>query len=120
DIRRVPLALPIKGQTQGLDSFASAIMRSFDERSIQEAQQGEQDALPYGTFIRPEEFPHYSSDQILQSDDQMLKRDVGFKIVIIGGAWHQYGFQRGPENDAHESPVGSVYGSFIHANYVEA
>jgi len=45
---------------------------------------------------------------------------LGFKVVIIGGGWHQYGVDSGPQNDAHESPVGLVYGAFVHANYVEA
>ena len=118
DIRRVPLVLPTKGQN--IDSFASAIVRSIDEHSLDEAQRNTHDALPYGTFIQPQQFTQYSARDVLNSDESSLKDSFECRTVIIGGAWHLFGSQRGPENDFHRSPVGSIYGAFIHANYVEA
>lgn len=50
----------------------------------------------------------------------MLQQNMAFKIVIVGGAWHQFGISQGPKYDSHPTPVGDVYGAFVHANYVEA
>ncbi|MCA1621980.1 MAG: CHASE2 domain-containing protein [Acidobacteria bacterium] len=125
DIRRVTLDLKMQGGAH-LDSFASAIARAVDARSLEEMQEREEDALPYGTFIAPEKFVQYPAREVLganpdlPADVEKLRKMLGFKIVIVGGAWHQYGFKRGPMRDGHASPVGRIHGAFIHANYAEA
>lgn len=119
DIRRIPLAITLQDRTK-LDSFASAILGAIDEQSLTDAKQKENDALPYGTFINPDRFMQRSANCVLTSDVKTLQKDMAFKVVIVGGAWHQYGIDQGPENDSHPSPVGDVYGAFVHANYVEA
>jgi CHASE2 domain-containing sensor protein len=125
DIRRVALDLKLRSGAH-LDSFASAIARAVDERSLRDMQEREEDALPYGTFIAPGEFPQYPAREVLKANPdnrdevEELRKRFGFKIVIIGGAWHRFGFNRGPMNDGHASPVGEIYGAFIHANYTEA
>jgi CHASE2 domain-containing sensor protein len=120
DIRRIPLALTMHDRMTKVDSFASAILGAIDEQSLRDAKEKEQDALPYGTFIDPQRFIQRPADYVLKSDRQNLQEDMAFKVVIIGGAWHQFGLNQGPEYDSHESPVGKVYGAFVHANYVEA
>jgi CHASE2 domain-containing sensor protein len=42
------------------------------------------------------------------------------KTVLIGGSWHAYAYGRGPMVDSHSSPVGSIPGVFLHANYAAA
>ena len=125
DIRRVALDLKLHNGVS-LDSFASAIARAADDRSLVETQEREKDALPYGTFIAPGEFVQLPARDVLNAnlDDEKdlaeLKKKLGFKIVIIGGAWHEFGPGPGPMHDGHSSPVGEIYGAFIHANYTEA
>jgi len=116
DVRQVPVELKMEGGFS-IDSFSSAIARSTNEKTV-EGMHGEH--LPYGTFIYPGAFTQFSAEEILNSDLESLKEKLGFRIVIIGAAWHEYGFNRGPKHDVHTSPVGDVYGAFIHANYVEA
>ena len=120
DIRRIPLAINLKDGKTKVDSFASAILGAIDEQSLTDAKQKEQDALPYGTFIRPDGFVRRSANDVLNADPKTLYKDMAFKVVIVGGAWHQYGVNQGPPYDSHASPVGDVYGAFVHANYVEA
>jgi CHASE2 domain-containing sensor protein len=120
DIRRVPLALTMKDRTTKVDSFASAILGAIDERSLKDAQENEQDALPYGTFINSDQFVQRSASYVLNADPKTLQNEVAFKVVIIGGSWHEYGLNQGPKYDSHATPVGDVYGAFVHANYVEA
>jgi len=120
DIRRIPLALTMHDRTTKVDSFASAILGTLDEQSLREAKEKEQDAIPYGTFIEPERFLRLSAKDVLEGDLGEWKKDMAFNVVIIGGAWHQFGVNQGAEYDSHESPVGKVYGAFVHANYVEA
>lgn len=120
DIRRVPLALTTKDRTTKVDSFASAILRAIDERSLKDAQEHEQDALPYGTFINPDQFVQRSASYVLNADAKTLENEMAFKVIIIGGSWHDYALNQGPKHDSHATPVGDVYGPFVHANYVEA
>lgn len=120
DIRRIPLALTMHDRTTKVDSFASAVLGAIDEESLRDAKEKEQDALPYGTFIEPKRFIQHSADYVLKSDLRKLQEEMAFKIVIVGGAWHEFGVNQGPEYDSHSSPVGKVYGAFVHANYVEA
>ncbi|HEX8148810.1 MAG TPA: CHASE2 domain-containing protein [Pyrinomonadaceae bacterium] len=119
DVRRVPLAMPLRGGGEH-DSLASAIAGAVDERAVEDARAREHDSLPYGSFIPPEEFVRRSAGEVLAAEPEALRKDLGFKVVILGGAWHKFGLERGPKNDEHMSPVGAVYGAFIHANYVEA
>ncbi len=119
DKRRVPSAMTLKDGTKH-DSFASAIARAVDEKSLADAQKEGNDALPYGTFIRPEGFRVYPAAQVLNSDPESLKEDLAFRVVIVGGRWHKFGPGRGPKIDSHPSPVGDIFGAFVHANYVEA
>ena len=119
DIRRVALDLEMKGGNR-LDSFASAIARAVDAKSLSQMQKRQQDALPYGTFIKPENFPQLPASEVLRASPESLKDKLAFKIVLIGGAWHELRHNYGPMYDGHASPVGDIYGVFIHANYAEA
>jgi CHASE2 domain-containing sensor protein len=119
DIRRIALAQRARDESQ-IDSFASAIVRSVDDKAIIDAQDSEHSDLPYGTFIDPEKFPTRSAAYVLNADTETLKKEFEFKIVLIGGAWQKLGFELGPKNDGHFSPLGEIYGVFIHANYIEA
>jgi CHASE2 domain-containing sensor protein len=120
DIRRIPLALTMHDGTTRVDSFASAILGAIDEQSLKDAQENEQDAIPFGTFIEPARFTQRSANFVLNSDANTLQKDMAFNVVIVGGARHEFGANQGLPSDSHASPVGDVYGAFVHANYVEA
>src|SRR6185503_12794923 len=79
----------------------------------------EQDALPYGSFMPPQAFTTVSANQVLERDPEALRK-LAFKVVILGGHWHDRGHNRGNWVDAYDSPIGNVPGILIHANYAEA
>jgi CHASE2 domain-containing sensor protein len=116
DTRRVPLALPIKNSTL-VDSFSQAIARADDELAVQGFSQAT--SLPYGSYFKTTDFTVISANELLSGNPQIKER-LAHKVVILGGAWHSQGYERGPLIDSYESPVGSIPGVYIHANYVEA
>ena len=118
DIRRIPLSVPIEGGKE-TDSFSQAIVRAYSRGALRRIS-GDGSLPPFGTYLKPEDFDALSADQVLNGDQNQLKESLAHKIVIVGGNWHDLGYDRGPESDRHVTPVGSIGGVFIHANYVEA
>ncbi len=116
DMRLVPLSLPAK-EGGSVDSFAEAIVRASESGAL--ARFHETDSLPYGSFMGPEHFLHFSSSKILTGDPNVLNQ-LAHKIVIVGGDWHSRAYQRGGKIDEYFTPVGWIPGAYIHANYVEA
>lgn len=116
DTRRVPLTLPIKDSVP-LDSFSQAIARADDERAV--TGYSEVTSLPYGSYFRTDDFTVIPANDLLAGDPQ-IKKKLEHKVVILGGSWHSQGYERGPLIDSYETPVGSIPGAYIHANYVEA
>jgi CHASE2 domain-containing sensor protein len=117
DIRRVPGPLVIKGVQPSVDSFAVAIAKAYDEAALGRIPKS--DSLPFGSYLREEEFRQFSAQEILKRRPEVLGR-LAHKIVILGGAWHSQGYGRGSRIDTYFTPVGWIGGAFIHANYVEA
>jgi hypothetical protein len=126
DIRKVPLRLKIKDEINNesekyIDSFSEAIVRAVDENALKSLEND--DSLPYGSYIRAEDFTQIFASTVLEksaSDLQNLKRVLRHKIVLVGGAWHNRAFKYGSQVDTYLTPVGYIGGVFIHANYVEA
>lgn len=117
DIRRVPGELAVKGAQSSVDSFAVAIAKAYDEAALGRIPKS--DSLPFGSYLREEEFRTFSARDVLQKRPEVLDR-FAHKIVIVGGAWHRQGYGRGSRIDTYFTPVGWIGGAFIHANYVEA
>lgn len=116
DMREVPLSLPIEGG-EPLDSFAQAIARASEPHNVRRFDHSE--ALPYGNFIEPSMFPRFTATQVLEGGEK-VRKELAHKIVIVGGEWHRYAYNRGDVIDTYSTPVGQIAGAFIHANYVEA
>lgn len=117
DLRRVPLALRL-ADGKSLDSFAAAIARAVDPRAVEGV--GDQDSLPYGTFIRESDFEVLAARDVLRIDPLDLRLKLAHRIVIVGGSWHVLRPKKGLRVDSYLTPVGTMPGAFIHANYVEA
>ena len=117
DIRQVPLVVKIQNE-RPMDSFAAAIARVWDSRCVELARGNEKDGLPYGTFIASEGFTDLSAGKVLMQETDLAK--LAGNVVLIGGTWHQQGYQEGRQVDLHPTPVGEIGGVVVHANYVEA
>ncbi len=119
DIRRVPIAVGLANGKRE-DSFSAALARCVDPASVAEAQVNQEDALPFGTFIKPDGFQSLSSGYVLETEMNELRERISHQVVIVGGAWHEGMLGRGKLIDSRLTPVGHLGGSFIHGNYVEA
>jgi len=119
DTRRIPLTIELDNRAKAL-SFAASIVESIDQSSIDTEATIQRVGMPYGAYIKPHCFDTYSSSEILTTGLADLTNKLAHKIVIIGGAWHSHSFNRGPTIDSYITPVGTIGGPYIHANYVEA
>ncbi|MBI3249927.1 MAG: CHASE2 domain-containing protein [Deltaproteobacteria bacterium] len=139
DVRRVPLRLNVgpcagnlyrpflfeeKGECY-VDSFSLAIARADNKDRVRDLEHTE--ALPYGSYIRAEDFCQVSANTLLrgalavQKDETVsLPCQIAHSVVIVGGQWSRWAYQRGERIDSYLTPVGKVGGVFIHANYIEA
>jgi len=117
DIRRIPLSLPAAGGGY-LDSFAAAMVRAVDDRSLRYL--GGSSAFPYSTFLNTKLFPKILAHDIWKMDDAELEARLAGKIVIVGAAWHRSAYRYGEYIDLHATPAGRVVGANILATYVEA
>ncbi|MGH9650852.1 MAG: CHASE2 domain-containing protein, partial [Terriglobales bacterium] len=127
DLRRVPVALEL-GSGEMLDSFALALVGAVDPTARQRIATQEMDALPFASYMSehdfagtaPEDAKLFSSSAILNGDPAALRKNLGARIVIVGGAWSSAAYATGARVDTHPSPAGAMPGVFLHANYVEA
>ena len=117
DIRRVPGSLEVKGAKSSVDSLALAIVKAYDEAALKRVPKS--DSLPFGSYLAAAEFRQLSSRDVLKRRREVLDQ-LAHKIVIVGGAWHKQGYERGELIDTYNTPVDWIGGAFIHANYVEA
>lgn len=113
DLRQIPY-LPVR--ERAVESFSLAVVRSFDEQALKYLPESE--SLPYGSYIKREQFPVVYAGQVLSGAADL--KPFAHKIVLIGGAWSRFAHGRGAEIDSYFTPVGWVPGVFIHANFVEA
>ncbi len=118
DLRLVPLHLPLAAGAP-LDSFSEAIVRAYSPEALNHVEMGPADSLPYGSYLRETAFPTCTAREVLEDSPDCAAK-LAHKIVLVGGVWHQFGYNRGPGIDTYFTPVGEIDGVFIHANYVEA
>jgi CHASE2 domain-containing sensor protein len=74
----------------------------------------------FGSFLPEAEFTkHEIIAQDLASGKEEAKTQAESNLLVIGGEWHsEQGYGR--LEDLHLSPVGSISGVLLHANYIEA
>lgn len=123
DYRLVPKSLPLRSGDR-LDSFAEAIVRCFDLTGNGVKCDHHDDSLTYaGAYLYEDQFTKYSANQIISPDNstrlELLDKLPG-KIVIIGGAWNRYAYNRPPRIDERYTPVGFMPAVYLHANWVES
>lgn len=117
DTRQVPLlSLPVQNGPP-IASFSQAILKADNEAILSEHH--EEPTLPYSGYMTSEAFPAVTADQVLKRDPEALRK-LAFKVVVVGGSWHDRAFNTGRLVDIYETPVGSIPGVLIHANYFEA
>lgn len=113
----IPLTLKLKGNVP-LDSFSMAIVRAFRSKALDYLPQA--DHAPYASFITEAAFDHKTAHEVLTADPKALHDELSGRIIIIGAAWRKWAFGTGPRIDLHPTPMGSMPGAYLHANYVEA
>jgi CHASE2 domain-containing sensor protein len=118
DLRLVPLHLPLAAGAP-LDSFSEAIVRAYSPEALNHVEMGPADSLPYGSYLPETAFPTCTAREVLEDSPDCAAK-LAHKIVLVGGVWHQFAYNRGPPIDSYLTPVGEIDGVFIHANYVEA
>lgn len=116
DVRRVPLGVVLKDGTV-VRSFAEAVVHAVNSKAL-EPVKGLEEA-PYGSYLTEADFPVYEAGKLLGGDAQAVA-GVRDQLVIIGAAWSRAAFGRGQKVDTHVTPVGSMPGALLHANYIEA
>ena len=118
DLRQVPPAAHLVGQTARLDSFAMAIARARDPAAPVRLGDGDY----YASYI-PEAALTARSVTVPAAAllaDPAAERAVLQGYPIIGAAWHLRAPGEGEMADVHDTPIGQVVGSLIHANLTEA
>jgi CHASE2 domain-containing sensor protein len=117
DKREVPLTLPVQGLGE-LDSFAQAVVKA-DNRKALEGIGVPSYSLPFGTFMSPESFSVVYAKDILECVPSSVNQ-LPHKVALVGAGWSRLAFGRGGKADSYLTPVGTIGGVFLHANYVEA
>jgi CHASE2 domain-containing sensor protein len=112
DVRELPLVLSTANASR-LDSFALAIARADQAPSLKRIKG---DADYYSGFLEADAFPKITADELLKG----TPNGIANRVLLVSGIWHQDGYQRGATVRAWDSPVGTIAGVLIHANYFEA
>ncbi len=116
DCRKAPLDLDLKDGSK-IDSFSLATVRAAE--GTPPLPSHDNNSMPYGSFMRPAEFKRYTATQVLSGDKSVLD-SLAHKVVIIGGNWHSFAYNRGPWVDSFDTPVGQIAGAYVHANYINS
>jgi CHASE2 domain-containing sensor protein len=87
--------------------------RTADDSSIKNSARKE---WVFGGFFEPTAFPSISAHKLLEGDPMAVSL-CRHRIVLIGGTWHT---SDGTLIESFPSPVGSVPGLYLHANYIES
>jgi CHASE2 domain-containing sensor protein len=113
----IPLTLKLRGGVP-LDSFSMAVVRAFRSKALNDLPRA--DYALYASFINEDGFDHKTAHEVLATDPNVLRQDLGCRVVIIGGGWSKLAYGIGPRIDLHDTPMGSMPGAYLHANYTEA
>jgi hypothetical protein len=129
DVRQVPLPLDAENlvthQMANVESFSTAIVRCIDPVAYARAVEQGSDDLPFASYISEPQFENPADRRRIRASELLDHLDkvrplLSGRIVIVSGNWNSRAFGAGPKIDLHDSPVGTIPGAMIHANYVEA
>jgi len=128
DKRQIPLQMTAEDwngdSPRAVDSFALKIVDAVERKAqitpptlqngtILAAEM--RNEYVYGTFFKPKAFCRVSAKRVLNGEKFCQDR-----IVIIGANWHEAAKGVGRPIEDYPSPVGSLPGLYLHANYVES
>jgi CHASE2 domain-containing sensor protein len=126
DLRQVPGQIAIANGPP-LDSLSLAAVKIADPIAYNAAITHPERGFRYGRYLSESEYSahgetrfRYSWSDLQGARPEDLRKELADKVVLIGGAWHTYANNQGPEVDQKNSPMGPMAGVFIHANYIEA
>jgi CHASE2 domain-containing sensor protein len=117
DVRNLPLVVRTPGGNL-IESFCLAIARADNAPRLRTLSNLR--ATYYAGFLRREKFDDILSANELLNGDPRQTAKLANRVVILSGEWHEFSNGRGPVVAAWETPVGSLPGALIHANYFEA
>lgn len=127
DKRRLPLVTSISDPPGTSESLALAAVSAFEDvyydklRTVSEkhiASAIAKRSFPFATFIPENGFDKIPIDRLNEGIESAIRACRGH-IVLIGGTWHSDS-GRGTAVDAYDTPIGSMRGLYLHANYIEA
>lgn len=120
-----PLAFPSRLQMADggfLDSFSLAIARADSPVLVDRKIDQIGTEVRYSNFISHQEFlssgSEFSAKALL--DGKVDRNGIDSKAVIVGANWSRDAAGRGPLVDLHWTPVGTIVGAELHANFAEA
>jgi CHASE2 domain-containing sensor protein len=120
-----PLIIPgplLMADGSYLDSFAVAVARAEQPELVARLLERIGARVRYGNYISGEKFRQsnavFSAHAVLH--EMIDKETLEAKAVIVGADWSRDALDRGPRADLHPTPVGSIVGAMLHANFVEA
>ncbi|HUS10213.1 MAG TPA: CHASE2 domain-containing protein [Pyrinomonadaceae bacterium] len=115
DTRNLPLSLELN-TGRSIDSFCLAIARAENAPTLSDISNFS--AKFYSGFVRPEEFPRLTADELLRQGPKT--KMLANRVVMISGDWHSLGPNRGAIINSYDTPIGVLPGVMIHANYFES
>lgn len=119
DIRHIPRILSLKTGSE-LDSLSLAVVRAFRREELERKNWHE---MMSASFIPRDPGRELRASFVLQGTEKSrrtLSEKIKGRVVLVGAHWHRLGFERGELVDSYPTPVGTLPGVFIHANYVQA
>ena len=117
DMRTVPGSITLAGGAH-LDSFALAVARAIAPQSAKAAQ-----GMNFGSYVPLQAWS--DAGFVIKAGD-LLRAPAAFaasvagRAVIVGGNWSSLASGRGLPSDLHDTPVGSLVGAAVNANFAEA
>lgn len=96
-----------------LNSLSGASVVAYDDTFIPRGE--------YVDFIEAARFDPvtFTASDLIQNPEH-YKSKLHSRIVLLGGIWHSRAYRRGPLIDLHYTPIGSMPGVLLHANYIES
>jgi CHASE2 domain-containing sensor protein len=117
DYREIPTA-EILGDYTVSRSFA-LVAANFVHPSLASRFPPDAANFPFGSLNQSPRFPTFPYTESTGFTPHVCKA-LRHKVVLVGAGWHTKANHRGDLVDSHLTPIGTVSGVFLHANYVEA
>ncbi len=119
DLRNLALPTPLNGEE--VASLAAAAATLVDPKSVEAARHKGGRDFPFSMFLPATAYSDVTvSARDLLNGNATALRKLKNRVVVIGGSWRRDAYGRGDPVDTHLTPVGSLPGALVHANYIEA